>query len=41
MKQENNKIVKLVSEDYKQIEADIYEYAVYLQSNELASNINY
>jgi len=32
---------KLISEEYKEIEDDIYEYAVYLQSNELASNLDY
>lgn len=31
----------MVSEDYKRIESDIYEYAVYLQSNQLASDLNY
>ncbi len=41
MKQENNKIIKLISEDYKHIESKIYEYAVYLKSNELASSLNY
>jgi hypothetical protein len=39
--QETNKILKMVSKDYKQIEADIYEYAVYLQSNELATSYTY
>jgi hypothetical protein len=34
-------MLKIVSEDYKSIESDIYEYAVYLQSNQLASDLNY
>jgi hypothetical protein len=34
-------MLKIVSEDYKRIESDIYEYAVYLQSNQLATDINY
>jgi hypothetical protein len=34
-------MIKIVSQEYKQIEADIYEYAVYLQSNELASQLHY
>jgi hypothetical protein len=34
-------MIKLIREEYKQIESDIYEYAVYLQSNQLASTIDY
>jgi hypothetical protein len=37
--QDKNKILKLVSKDYKDIEADIYEYASYLQCNQLAKDI--
>lgn len=40
-KQGKNKIIKLVSEDYKNIEGEIYDYAAFLQSNQLASDINY
>jgi hypothetical protein len=39
--QDKNKIIKLISEDYKHIEGDIYEYATYLQSNQLASSLTY
>jgi hypothetical protein len=41
LEQRNNKIVKTIFEEYKQIEADIYEYASYLQSNQLASDLFY
>jgi hypothetical protein len=34
-------MIRIASQDYKEIESDIYEYAVYLQSNELASELNY
>ena len=34
-------MLRMVSEDYKRIESDIYEYAVYLQSNQMASDLNY
>lgn len=40
-KQDKNKILKLVSEDYKSIEGEIYDYAAFLQSNQLASDISY
>ena len=40
-KQENNKILKDISEEYKTIESDIYEFAVYLQANQLATQIGY
>jgi hypothetical protein len=39
--QQNNKIIKEILGEYKQIEADIYEYAAYLQSNQLASDLFY
>lgn len=41
VEQQNNKLIKEVFEEYKQIEADIYEYATYLQSNQLASDLFY
>ena len=31
----------MISADYKAIESNLYEYAVYLQSNELASSFSY
>ena len=31
----------MISKDYKEIESYIYEYAVYLQANELANNPSY
>lgn len=39
--QDQNKILKLVSKDYVDIEADLYDYAVYLQHNQLANDIHY
>lgn len=39
--QSTQQMIKLIREEYKQIESDIYEYAVYLQSNQLASTIDY
>ena len=39
--QSKNQIVKLAGEHYKLIEADIYEYAVYLQANVLANSLAY
>jgi hypothetical protein len=39
--QDKSQIIKLLSEDYKQIESDIYEYASYLQANQLASSLSY
>lgn len=39
--QQNNKILKDIFEEYKQIEGDLYEYAAYLQSNQLASDLYY
>lgn len=31
----------MASRDYKEIESDIYEFAVYLQANELATSMIY
>ena len=31
----------MISADYKVIESNLYEYAVYLQSNQLASSFSY
>jgi hypothetical protein len=31
----------MMSYDYKQIESDLYEYAVYLQANQLPSSLTY
>lgn len=39
--EQNNKMIQMAGEEYKKIESDIYEYAVYLQSNQLASDISY
>lgn len=39
--QSKNQIVKLAGEHYKKVEADIYEYAVYLQANVLANSLTY
>jgi hypothetical protein len=38
-RQGNNKLVQLASEQYKQVYSEIYEYAVYLQTNELANSL--
>lgn len=32
-------MIRIVSKEYKEIESDIYEYAVYLQSNRMASEL--
>ena len=40
-KQTKNKHVKNASEDYKEIEAAIYDYAAYLQANQLATSLTY
>ena len=34
-------MMKMVSEECKEIESDIYEYAVYLQNNAAASSLTY
>lgn len=34
-------IVKMMGEDYKAIEAEIYDWAVYCQSNQLAHDLSY
>lgn len=39
--QAKNKHVQLASAAYKDIESEIYEYAVYLQANELATSETY
>lgn len=39
--QDENKMLKLISKDYLEIEADIYDYASYLQCNQLASDLHY
>lgn len=39
--QNKNKHVQQASVVYKNIESDIYEYAVYLQANELATSETY
>ena len=39
--QQNKRILHMISKDYKEIESYIYEYAVYLQANELANNPSY
>jgi len=31
----------MAGEEYKKIEEDIYEYAAYLQSNQLATSLTY
>lgn len=31
----------MISADYKRIEEDIYEYAVYLQANQLATSLDF
>ena len=36
-----NKHVQLASEDYKIIQSELYEYAVYLQANQLATSFTY
>jgi hypothetical protein len=39
--QEKQQILKLIHKDFMDIESDLYEYAVYLQSNVLASKLDY
>lgn len=39
--QEKNPILKDISKDYLEIESELYEYAAYLQCNQLANDINY
>lgn len=41
MNEQNNKLIIMASEEYKAIEAEIYEYAAYLQCNQLASSLSY
>lgn len=38
---QTNRLIKMASEDYKQVESDIYEYASYLQSNQLAHDLDF
>ena len=38
---QRNKLVKMAADDYKEIESDIYDYAAYLQGNELASSLTF
>lgn len=40
-KQTKNKHVKYASEGYKEIESTIYDYAAYLQANQLATSLTY
>lgn len=40
-KQTKNLHVKSANEDYKEIEAAIYDYAAYLQANQLATSLTY
>jgi hypothetical protein len=38
---QKNKLIIMASEDYKAIESEIYDYAAYLQCNQLASSLSY
>lgn len=38
---ESYKRISRISEEYKNIETEIHEFAIYLQSNHMASEINY
>lgn len=33
--------MRIASQEYKEIESELYEYAVYLQANELATSLDY